>query len=576
MSNPKCRTIFAAAVALALPLGGCGTITRLSDTLNGTRVVSMPPSPTAEGYGHYLSAHLAASEHDLGAAARYYRDALEHDPNNADILTRAFLYTAASGDVRGAAKLAARVVAVKPNDRAARLALTVEDIKRGNFDSARMQIGQSGRGPFTSLTLILLDAWAAEGAGKIDAALSALKQVPQQGGTEALSHFHSALVLDLAGRNDEANKEYQAALLASGPSPRQVEAYGRFLERTGHIAEAKAFYAKLANRGSVAPVVAAGQARIAAGRRPRRMIRGAQEGAAEALFGIAASLTDASSADIAILYLRLGLYLSPHLDLAKIVLADRFETLGKYEDAIAVYDSIDSDSPYKLAATIQAAVDETRLKHTDKAIDQLKEITADAPDNVTAWTALGDAYRSVERYGEAAKAYDRAVKAVGPVTKKDWPLFYARAISEERAKDWPAAERDLRRALKLSPEQPEVLNYLGYSWVDRGVNLAEALALLEKARALSPFDGYIVDSVGWAYYRLGRYQDAAEALQQAVQLVPGDPTINEHLGDAYWKVGRKLEARFQWGHALAFGPDPGQKVKLERKLQHGLANGTKP
>ena len=569
------RVAFLAALALALPLGACGTVSNASQTLNGTRVVDLPSSSSAEAYGHYLSAHLAASEHDLHAAARYYREALKHDPGNGDLLARAFLYTAASGEVEDSTPLARRVVAANPDDRAARLALAVEALKKGDFEAARTQIAQSAKGPFTSLTLTLLDAWAAQGMGKTDIALKDLSQVPTQGGTVALSHFHTALIDDLAGRNDEANKEYQAALLASGPNPREVEAYGRFLERTGKTAEAKAFYGKLAGRESLKAVVDAAKARMDAGTKPERLIQTAQQGAAEALFGIAASLTDATSADIAILYLRLGLYLSPDLDLAKIVLADRFEALEKFEDAIAVYDSISPDSPYAVAASIQSAIDQTRLKHSDKAIAELMAITKANPANVTAWTALGDAYRSVERFADAAKAYDHAVKAIGDVTKKDWPLFYARAVSEERAKNWSAAEADLKRALALSPSEPQVLNYLGYSWVDRGENLPQALGLLEKARALSPFDGYIVDSVGWAYYRLGRYKDAAEALEQAVQLVPGDSTINDHLGDAYWKVGRKLEARFQWDHALAFGPEPDEKAKLEEKLKYGLSNGAK-
>jgi tetratricopeptide (TPR) repeat protein len=189
---------------------------------------------------------------------------------------------------------------------------------------------------------------------------------------------------------------------------------------------------------------------------------------------------------------------------------------------------------------------------------------------VTTWTALGDAYRTSEKYDRAADAYDHAVKLLSPVTAKDWPLYYARGVSEERSHRWAEAERDLQYALKLSSDQPQVLNYLGYSWVDQGRNLPEAVAMLEKARALSPYDGYIVDSVGWAYFRLGRYQDSAKTLEQAVLLVPGDATINEHLGDAYWMTGRKLDAHFQWNHALAFGAVDKQKAEIEKKLESGL------
>lgn len=524
----------------------------------------------AAAYGSYLSARLAASEHDMANAAKLYRDSLDSDPDNSDLLGRAFLYTAAAGDVDGAVSLAKRVVAGENDNRAARLALAVVALKRGNFAEARKEIHQSGKGPFTALTLSLLDGWAALGAGDADAALNDLKDLTSEGGTAALVAYHKALMLDLAGRAADADIAYQEALAQAPSSPRMVEAYGRYLERAGRTDEARAFYAKYTHDTGVQPVVEAGLARLAAGSKPERLIPLAQDGAAESLFGIAASLTDETSADVAILYLRLALYLSPDFDLAKIVLADRFEALRKYDDAIAVYRSIDKDSPYHFAAAVQVAVDETRLDQDDKAIADLAALTRERPDELTAWTALGDAYRDSQRYADAAQAYDHAVKLLSPVTSKDWPLYYARGVSEERAHRWTDAELDLQQALKLSPDQPQVLNYLGYSWVDQGRNYPAALVMLEKARALSPYDGYIVDSVGWAYFRVGRYQDAAKTLEDAVLLVPGDPTINEHLGDAYWMVGKKLDAHFQWSHALAFGAEDKQKSEIEKKLQSGL------
>jgi tetratricopeptide (TPR) repeat protein len=310
-----------------------------------------------------------------------------------------------------------------------------------------------------------------------------------------------------------------------------------------------------------------GLARLAVNEKPNRLVTSPAEGAAEALFGIAASLSDQNSADIAVFYLRLALFLEPDMDLANIVLADRFEALNKYEDAIATYKALGDRSPYRAAAAVQIALDETKLNKNDEAIAELKAMAAKAPTDVTVWTALGDAYRNQSKFTEAANAYDHAVALLGGDSKTSWPLYYARAIAEERSHRWDAAEVDLKHALQLSPEQPQVLNYLGYSWVDQGRNLPEALAMLEKARSLSPFDGYIVDSVGWAYYRIGRYEDAVKTLEAAIQLVPGDPTVNEHLGDAYWKTGRKRDARFQWGHALAFGADKTQKTELEKKLQ---------
>lgn len=522
-----------------------------------------------------ISARLAASQHDLPDAARLYRESLASDPANGELLDKAFLYTAVSGDLDRAVRLAREMVAVEPDNRAARLALAVAAFHAGDYREARLQIGKSARGPFWELSLLLLDAWAEQGEGNTAAALATLKGVQGQGGTPTLSSFQNALILDLAGRDAEADAGYRATL-AAGISPRAVDAYGRFLERAGRAKDARALYTKLLADASVAPVVAQGLARLDRGERPDRLVATPADGAAEGLFGIAASLSDPASADIAILYLQLTLSLSPHFDLARIVLADRFEALEKFDAAIAVYRSVDEGSPYKAAAEVQIAIDDNRSNRTQDGIAQLVATTAARPGDLSAWTALGDLYRTAENYPKASDAYDHAIGLLNPVAADDWPLFFARAVTEEQSGHWDLAEQDLKASLKLSPDQAQVLNYLGYSWVDKGEHLPEALAMLEKARALSPFDGYIVDSVGWAYYRLGRYDEAARTLHNAVLLVPGDSTINEHLGDAYWKIGRRLDAHFQWSHALAFGPDAAEKPKLERKLQVGLDAGGNP
>ena len=534
------------------------------------------PSKGSNPYGTYLSARFAAGEHDLVNAASLYRESLTLDPKNPELLDKAFLYTAISGNLDEAVALAHRMIAENADNRAARLALAVDAFKRGNYADARSEIDKSAKGPFTALTLSLLDAWALQGEGDTDAALTEIKRVPGEGGTETLASFQSALINDLAGRKDAADAAYRQTLTA-GVSPRPVEAYGRFLERAGRTTEARAFYTKLLTEASVKPVVMQGLARLDAGQTPERLVASPADGVAEALFGIAASLTDQATADTAILcYLQFAIALSPNLDLAKIVLADRYETLEKFDSAIAVYRTVSPDSPYKAAADVQIAIDENRSGKTAQATTDLVAIAKAHPNDISAWTSLGDVYRAAENYPAAADAYDHAVKLLNPVTKDDWPLFFARAVAEEQSGHWNLAEADLEMALKLSPDQAQVLNFLGYSWVDRGQHLAEALVMLEKARALSPYDGYIVDSVGWAYFRLGRFGDAAKTLENAVLLVPGDSTINEHLGDAYWRVGRKLDAHFQWSHALAFGPDQAAKMKLEKKLQSGLEPGGDP
>jgi tetratricopeptide (TPR) repeat protein len=358
---------------------------------------------------------------------------------------------------------------------------------------------------------------------------------------------------------------------STSTTPRVLEAYGRFLESRGRAADASALYRSHMTEGGLASVTRPGLARIAADQKAEPMVRSPADGAAEALFGIAASLTDAQSADVSILYLRMALYLRSDLGLAHILLADRFETLRKFDAAIAIYHSIDASSPYFRMAQVQAALDEQRLGRNDAAITDLKKLVAAEPNDSEGWIALGDTYRTAEKHAEAVDAYDHAEKAIGTPSRRDWPMFYARAMAKEKLKRLDESEADIEMALKLSPEQPELLNYLGYSWVDRGRKIPEALAMLEKARSLRPYDGYIVDSVGWAYYQLGRYDDAAKTLEAAVLLVPGDPTINDHLGDALWKAGRKIEARFQWNHAITFSDSTDDKATIERKLKNGLS-----
>ena len=528
---------------------------------------------SADAYGDYLSARFAADHHDIAEAAKFFRASLDRDPKDPQLLTFAFFYSASAGQVDQAAELAERLAAVSPGDRAARLTLAVAALKHRDYKAARAQIAKSAKGPFTLFTVALIDAWAAAGMGDGAGAEAELKNLHAQSGADALTYFNEAMLAEFLGQKDKADAFYNLELKAGGPSPRVVDAYGRFLERSGRTQEAQALYTKSAEDSGFAPVAHAGLARILLGQTPDPLIVHAEDGAAEALFGIAASLGDASSRDVSILYLRLALYLQPNLDLAKLLLADRFEALTKYDNAIEVFRGIGRDSPYYRIAAVEIAVDQARSDKLDEAIANLKALAAIYPADVETWTALGDAYRQAEKFANAAKAYDRAILALGTPAKKDWPLYYARAVAEQQSKNWNAAEADLKFALKLSPDQPQALNYLGYSWVDQRRNIAEAVTMLEKASTLAPNDGYIVDSVGWAYYRLGRYEDAAKTLEKAIRIVPGDPTINDHLGDAYWKVGRKLDARFQWNHALAFGADAGEKAKIEKKLEVGLSGG---
>jgi tetratricopeptide (TPR) repeat protein len=551
-------------IGLATLLCGCATQPQAP-------VRSPDDDRQAQAFSTYLSARFAAGEHDLPQAAAYYGKALANDPANPSLLALSFFYSTTSGDFEAAGKYAGQVIVATPDDRAARLALAVISFKHKDYADVRKQLSLSAKGPFTVLTLSLFDAWAAAAVNDVAGMNKDLKALTEQKGAESLTAFHKALLQDYLGNAPTADAAYKKALGSAAPTPRVLEAYGRFLERNGRGAEATALYNSHISESGLATVTRPGLARIAAGEKPESLIRTPAEGAAEALFGIAASLTDAQSADVSILYLRMARYLRSDLGLAHVLLADRFEALKKYEAAIAIYHGIEPSSPYFRMAQIQAALDEQRLGRNDDAIADLKKLVAASPNDSESWIALGDTYRASDKFAESVAAYDHAEKLIGNPTKRDWPMFYARAMAKEKLKRLDDSEADIQLALKLSPEQPELLNYLGYSWVDRGRKIPEALAMLEKARPLRPYDGYIVDSVGWAYYQLGRYDEAARTLEAAVLLVPGDPTINDHLGDAFWRAGKHIDARFQWNHAITFSDNADDKTTIERKLKTGLS-----
>ncbi|RVC04686.1 tetratricopeptide repeat protein, partial [Mesorhizobium sp. M7A.F.Ca.CA.002.15.2.1] len=255
---------------------------------------------------------------------------------------------------------------------------------------------------------------------------------------------------------------------------------------------------------------------------------------------------------------------------ALVQLAAVSEQLKDGEGAIALYRRIPAGSPLKELSDLQLGLNLADLDRHEEAITHLKAFVDAHPNDMRAYLALGGVYSSKEDFRSAATLYDKAVEALKTPTAANWNIFYQRGIAYERLKEWPKAEPNFRKALELFPDQPQVLNYLGYSWVDMNMNLKEGLAMIQKAVDLRPSDGYIVDSLGWAYFRLGRFDDAVREMERAVSLKPEDPVLNDHLGDAYWRVGRKLEATFQWNQARDLKPDPDVLANLQQKLMKGL------
>jgi tetratricopeptide (TPR) repeat protein len=294
------------------------------------------------------------------------------------------------------------------------------------------------------------------------------------------------------------------------------------------------------------------------------------------LYGLGAALGRHGGEDVGLIYLQLSLYLAPSHPLVLLSIGELYDALKKPELANKAYERVLLNSPLHRNAQIQLALNLGSLDRTDEAKASLEKVIAANPSDLEAIMALGDILRGRKQFAECADVYSKGVDTIGKPEKSNWVIYYFRGICFERAKQWPKAEADFKRSLDLFPDQPHVLNYLGYSWIDQGINLDDGMRMIKRAVEQRADDGSIVDSLGWAYYRLGNIEEAVKHLERAVELKPEDPTINDHLGDAYWRVGRVLEARFQWSHARDFKPEPDDLIKIEAKLKSGLPDDTAP
>jgi tetratricopeptide (TPR) repeat protein len=526
--------------------------------------------------GNYLAARHAGIERDAGAAASYYLNVLKADPKNADLLSRTFLSVLTTGDIDQASKLADKLLAIDKNDRIARLVLGVRALKARQYTLARQDFSQSVHGPVTDLAAALLTAWSRSGAGDPHAAVDEMDKLAGPDWYGVFRDLHAGLIFDLAGDKKDAAKRYESAYKADPTALRTVQAYGRYLSRNGGKTAALKIYDDFNKQLPDHPLVTAEVKEITAGDKLPPLVDSAQAGAAEALYGIGASIGRRGGEDLALIYLQLALYLQPSHGMALLSLADLYETLKKPDLAIKIYDRIPASSPLHQSAEIQSALDLDALDNSDEAKKRLERVIADHPKDTEALMALGNIERERKDFTACGATYSKALDAIPTPTKSNWVMFYFRGICYERSDQWPKAEADMQKALALFPDQPLVLNYLGYSWVDKGMHLDQGMDMIRHAVEQRPDDGYIVDSLGWAYFRTGNYDEAVKELERAVLLKPDDPTINDHLGDAYWRVGRTLEAHFQWSQAKDFKPEPDELVTLEKKLKDGLPADTSP
>ena len=522
--------------------------------------------------GNYLAARSAQSAQDLKAAAAYFNAALTHDPANPILIERALVLQIANGDIDAAEPLAERLVALDPRNPLARLVRGVRDIKTGDYKTARAEFAQSAQAPLSVLTGGLLSAWAGQGLGDVDGALQTIDKLTGPSWYGIFKDYHAALIADLAGRQDLAIDRISTAFDTDGTALRVVEAYGRIMAHWGRRDEAVAGLAALLAEQPNQPIIRDLLASLKSGITPQPIVADARAGAADVLYGIGSAIGADQGTELPAAYLQLALYLVPGSDLTLMALGDLLLVSEHCADAIDVYGQVPEDSRLRRNADIQSGICLDALDRTDEAATLIRRVVDASPSDLEAVVALGNIYRGRDRFAEAAEVYSRGIATIARPSQPDWRIFYFRGVALERSKRWPEAEADLKEALLLNPDQPQVLNYLGYSWVDLGMNLDEGLKMIQSAVDQRPNDGYIVDSLGWAYYRLGRYNDAVEQLERAVELKPEDPVINDHLGDAYWKVGRKLEATFQWNHARDLDPEPADLARIVKKLESGISS----
>jgi tetratricopeptide (TPR) repeat protein len=554
-----------AALAITWPAMLCARVQQPREGLSRT-------SPS----GSYLAARHAGGQGDVAAAASYYRAALRGDPRNNELLGRTFLAVLANGEVEEGVKLAERVLQVDKNESIARLILGVRAVKQKQYPVARRELAQSIRGPITDLAATLLSAWTMANPAEAKRAIDSIDKLAGADWYAIFKELHAALILDVAGQKKDAAKHFERAYKLDPTALRVVQAYGSFLARQGNTAEALKVFATFDEALPRHPLIVEAVNDLKAGKKLPLMVDTPQAGAAEVLYGLGAALGRHGGEDLGLIYLQFSLYLAPSRPLALLSLGDLYEAMKKPELANKAYERVLLNSPLHRYAQIQLALNLDSLDRTDEAKASLEKVIAANPSDLEAIMALGNVLRGRKQFAECADVYSKGIDTIGKPEKSNWMIYYFRGICFERAKQWPKAEADLKMALALFPDQPHVLNYLGYSWIDQGVNLDEGMRMIKRAVEQRADDGYIVDSLGWAYYRLGNMEEAVKQLERAIELKPEDPTINDHLGDAYWRVGRELEARFQWSHARDLKPEPEDLAKIEAKLKSGLPDGTVP
>ncbi len=518
-----------------------------------------------EDAGAYLAARSAVFAGDYEDATSWFTRALVADPRNPALLDGALVGRISLGDFTGAAAIAQRVAQLGINSPAAAIALFTDQAARADFE-AILRDQEAGRNINPAVDQ-LTKAWAEIGVGRMSDALAGFDTMAQNAGLAPFALYHKALALASVGDFEGADAIFSGDLRMLR---RGTIAHVQVLSQLERNDEARALI-DTAFGTEQDPTLDALRARLDAGETlPFDIVRNPTDGMAEVFFTVAAALTGEAADGYTLIYARVAAHLRPdHLD-SLLLTAGLLAAQRQYDLSVEVYGRVPADDPAFYAAEIGRAEALSESGDDEAAIAVLTALGEAQPDLMMVHLALGDLLRKVERFDEASKAYDRAIARVRTIEDRHWVLFYSRAITHEREKRWELADADFRKALELNPDQPLVLNYLGYSLVERGEKLDEALGMIERAVAGEPDSGYIIDSLAWALFTLGRFDEALAPMERASLLEPVDPIVTDHLGDVYWAVGRKREAEFQWHRALSFEPEKDLATRIRRKIEIGL------
>ncbi len=524
----------------------------------------------AEGFaGAYLAARRAFADSDFPAASQYFTRALVQDPSNVELMESALLAYVNMGEIDRGLAIARRLISHNPSHQVANMLLLSEAVKNGEFaDAVALFEGEDAVGPLVDG---LAMAWLQVAQGDMADALGTFDEVSKEPGLQSFGLYHKALALALVGDFEGADDILAGRGGVTIPATRQgVVARAEILSQLERNEDAIALLAEVFGV-DLDPGLQVLRDRLEAGETlPFTAVRNAEDGLAEVFYSVAGALSGEANDGYTLVYTRVAEYLRPdHVD-SILLTAQLLENLDQYELATQAYDRIPRDDPAFYAAELGRADALQRSGNSDAAIEVLEQLSETHSDLPNVFITLGDSYRRLERYEDAADAYDRAVALYETPDQSQWVLYYTRGIANERIEKWDLAEADFRKALELQPGQPQVLNYLGYSFVEMQINLDEALDMIERAVEARPNDGYITDSLGWVLYRLGRYEEAVGFMERATELMAVDPIVNDHLGDVLWAVGRKREAEFQWSRAMSFEPDEKDAIRIRRKLEVGL------